>query len=311
VCLFQPRLFQPRLVEPGLFQPGLVEPGLFDPAGIGAARIQIGRSVDRGIAEQHALLELLELGTGVEAELVGELLPDAAVGGESVALPPTAVQRGDQQRPKPLPQRVSGDQRLELPDHLGGGAEVDAGRKAVLNQPEPDFFQPRPMRQQPLAIAGIAEDLPAEQRQGPGARLRCRSGICCSGISRAPLFRDGSRHLHHDKGVDSTGIDLEGVPASTAGQHGVLSEGPTEDGCLGLQRVSCGDARPGAPEILDQPVGSNGDTGLEGESDQQLSGLAGRQRNPNSVATEFGGSEHRDGEHSGLIVGADPGIAAI
>jgi|GEM_PF-4010616 len=273
---------------------------------MGAAGIEIDRAIECGIAEQHPLLQLLKLGTRVEAQLVGELLPDAAVGGEGVALPPAAVQRGDQQRPQPFPQRVLDDQRLELPDHLRGGAEVDARREAVLHQPEPDFFQTRPVRQQPLAVAGIREDLPAEQCQRPRARLGCGPGI-----PGAALCVGGGRHLHHDDGVDGTGVDLQGVAAAAAGQHRGIAEGAAEDGCLGLQGVSGGGVHVGAPEILDQPIRPNGDAGVEGKPDQQLAGLPGRQRNPRTVATEFGGTEHRDGEHSALILKADVRNAAI
>ena len=66
------------------------------------------------------------------------------VGGQRVGLPPGPVERRDQQRPQPLPQRVRGDERLEL----GRPARPPAPRStraasSVLDRPQPGLLQPR------------------------------------------------------------------------------------------------------------------------------------------------------------------------
>ncbi len=80
--------------------------------------------VEVGILAQDRLLEALELGRGIDAELVDERLAGPAVGVERIRLPAAPVEREHQQADGPLPQRMLGDERLELADHLGRAAEL-------------------------------------------------------------------------------------------------------------------------------------------------------------------------------------------
>ncbi len=77
--------------------------------------------------DQDLLLELLQLRSGVEAELVGQAVADPLVGGQRVGLAAVPVQRGDQQHPQALLERVGGDGRFQLADHVTGLAEPRAG----------------------------------------------------------------------------------------------------------------------------------------------------------------------------------------
>ena len=79
-----------------------------------------GRFVRRvGLRLQHRHVRLLKLGRRRDAELVGELLADALVGGERVGLAPGGEQRGDQAGGQPLVKRVLGGERLQLRDVTG------------------------------------------------------------------------------------------------------------------------------------------------------------------------------------------------
>ena len=83
---------------------------------------------------QDLLLELLKLGSGFEAELVGELGPDALVGGEGIGLAPRPVQRGDEQLPQTLLERVGRHRRFQLTDHLSEFAEMQPGGELGFEQ---------------------------------------------------------------------------------------------------------------------------------------------------------------------------------
>ncbi len=66
--------------------------------------------VERGVVPEDLYLQCGELRPGVDAELVGERPGDPAVGRQRVGLPPGPVQRGDQQPPQPLAERVDRDE---------------------------------------------------------------------------------------------------------------------------------------------------------------------------------------------------------
>ena len=89
---------------------------------------------EAAVVLEDLLLQRLQLRAGVEPELLGQVLPDAAVGGQRVRLPAGAVEHSDQQRPQPLAQRVFADQRLQVTDQLATGALVHARREVLLRQ---------------------------------------------------------------------------------------------------------------------------------------------------------------------------------
>ncbi len=88
---------------------------------------------ERGVLSEDRGLELLELGAGLETELLGERRARRAIRGERVGLTPRAVEREHQQLAQPLPQRELADERLQLRDHVGGGAQLDFGRDPLLD----------------------------------------------------------------------------------------------------------------------------------------------------------------------------------
>ena len=85
------------------------------------------------------LLELLQLPSGVEAELVGQPVPDPLVRRQRVGLAAVAVQGDHQQRPQALAQRMLADERFELADHLARGTEIEPRRELILDETETDL----------------------------------------------------------------------------------------------------------------------------------------------------------------------------
>jgi hypothetical protein len=98
-----------------------------------------GGQVELLVVPQDRLLELLQLGGRIDAELVDERLPRLAVGLERLCLPPCAVERQHQLSTQPFSQRMLGDQGFELADELSippeielRGDQVFAGRRPAL-----------------------------------------------------------------------------------------------------------------------------------------------------------------------------------
>ncbi len=129
---------------------------------------------------EHLPLQRRQLGAGVDAQLVGEQPGDPAVRGQRVGLPARPVQRRDQQRPQPFPQRMDRDQRLQLADELAGRAEREPCGEPVLGQPQPGLVEPHPVRRHPVGRPRGGQDLGAEQREprpaGRGGRGRVARG---------------------------------------------------------------------------------------------------------------------------------------
>ena len=102
--------------------------------------------IERRVVDQDLLLELLQLRAGFEAELVGQPIADPLVRGQGVGLAAAAVERGDQQHPQALLERVGGDRRFQLADHVTGLTELSTGREPRLDQ-----LQSAPLRVAPGA----------------------------------------------------------------------------------------------------------------------------------------------------------------
>ena len=84
--------------------------------------------------DQDLVLELLQLTSRVEAELVDQPVPGSLVRRQGIGLAAVAVQGDHQQRPQALAQRMLTDEPFELADHLARGAEVEPCRELVLDQ---------------------------------------------------------------------------------------------------------------------------------------------------------------------------------
>ena len=130
------------------------------------------------------MLELLQLPSRVEAELVGQPVPDPLVRRQRIGLAAVAVQGDHQQRPQALAQRMHADEPFELADHLARGAEIEPRRELILDETETDLPEAGTVRDDPVAITGGGEDVAAlEHGQRRRARLQS-SGRVASAAKR-------------------------------------------------------------------------------------------------------------------------------
>src|SRR5439155_23375392 len=84
-------------------QPSLADPQTFST-----------RRVEARVMLQDPPLELVELGAGLEAELIREPLPGCSQSGQRVGLTAGSVERKHQLTQEPLPQRMLTGEALEL-----------------------------------------------------------------------------------------------------------------------------------------------------------------------------------------------------
>ena len=207
--------------------------------------------------------------TWFEPELLGERLSYACVGAQRVGLAAAAVQRSDQRGPQPLAQRVPADERFELGDDLSAAPEIEPRRELVLDEPEPSLLEPDTVRGDPLAVAGVGEDITVEHRQRRGAPVERRRRIATGPQSR----RLGGQAEHVER-VDRAGLDVQHVPGSRPGQERPVAERPAQPRHLQLQRVAVHAHGLLGPQVLDQPLRTDHDARVERQPDQQLGRLA-------------------------------------
>ena len=119
------------------------------------------------------MVRALQLGPGLDAELVDESLPRPRVLGQRLGLAAVAVEREQQLRAEALAQRFVRDEYLQLRDELGVPAERKIGVDARLERHEPQLGEPRAVD---LGLAAPQRKRVA-QAVGGGVRLRGARGL--------------------------------------------------------------------------------------------------------------------------------------
>ncbi|WSG37087.1 hypothetical protein OHA72_37575 [Dactylosporangium sp. NBC_01737] len=94
------------------------------------------------LAAQDALVQLLQLLAGLDAQLVGEDRPHVVVFGEHVGLPAQPQIALHEHQPQPLPQRVAAGQPEQLTDEVGVLAQLQQDLRPVLHRDQPQLTQP-------------------------------------------------------------------------------------------------------------------------------------------------------------------------
>ena len=175
------------------------------------------------------MLEVAELGSGFEPQLVDEQRADACARRQRVRLAPGLVEPGDQQGPEPLLIRMRLDRGLEVGEHTRVSRSL-TGREQRLEQREPSRAQPDTMGDRP--IPGRRERVVAELRKAGGRTLRGTFEITCI----EALLR-GDRIVEHRMHVDRRGIDVEPVAVARADNERTVAERLAQLRDLRLQGV--------------------------------------------------------------------------
>lgn len=111
--------------------------------GLRGGRRELGQG---RVGLEDALLEFLEAGARVDAQLVGEQAARVRVDGERLRLAAAAVQGQHQQLAQAFAQRVRRGQRRQFRDRLGVTALVEVHVEAGFEELEPPFAETDPLR---------------------------------------------------------------------------------------------------------------------------------------------------------------------
>ena len=216
-----------------------------EPAG-GGGRRRCGR-VELGVLTQDRLLELAQLATGLDPELVHERAARVLVGAERLGLAPRAVQRAHVLAAQALAQRVLGDQRLEL-GHDVAAPERQVGLDAIRDRLQAQLLEPLGRRLCERDEREVGQGRPAPQRQGGAERLR-RPGGRARGKRRVALVDVALEAVE----VARVGLDLQHV-AGRAGDEHAGHEHLAQGGHVDLDELGRGGRRPLAPQLVHDPV---------------------------------------------------------
>ena len=104
------------------------------------------RRREPGFVAQDLRLESLELGAGLDSELVDEAGARVLVHLQRFGLPARAIQREHQLPAERLAKRMLAYERLELTDDVAVPAELEVGVDPLLEGDEPQLLEPPDLR---------------------------------------------------------------------------------------------------------------------------------------------------------------------
>ena len=127
-------------------------------------RPQLGRlDRKRRILLEDRLLQLLQGGARLEAELVPHRLAHPPKHLERRGLPIAPIEGEHQLPAEPLAARVLRDQRLELGNEIAMAAELQVGLDPILERRQPQLLQPRHLRLRERLVPHVLVGRPAPQ----------------------------------------------------------------------------------------------------------------------------------------------------
>jgi hypothetical protein len=153
------------------------------PADRGATRVV--RRVQRTVLGEDGGLQLPELMTRFEPELVAQDVATVLEDAQRVGLPAGPVQREHQQAPQPLAQRMRRDELLELDDHTLVPTERELEVEPLLDHGEPQLGQSGDGRGRELLVREVGEGIAPPQRIRLGQQ-RDRAARITVGGGRRP-----------------------------------------------------------------------------------------------------------------------------
>ena len=109
--------------------------------GAASARALLSGHHKRGVLDEDPLLELAEVGPGLEAQLVRERRSCVPVDGERIRLAARTIEREHELTSDALAVRMPADELLELSDELRMAAECEIGVDPVLGRRQAELVE--------------------------------------------------------------------------------------------------------------------------------------------------------------------------
>ena len=200
-----------------------------DPAaGAGRAR----RVCQRPVASEDGLVQRAQLGSRVDAKLVGQQTPYALVRPQRVGLPATPVQSGHQLRPERLSQRVPVGQDPQFGHELGMPAERKVRLDLPVERVQALFGQPCDRVAVQRLRGHVGQRLAAPLRQRLAQDRRLRVAVSPVGRLAGPLQQQSK-----PADIDVTLGHCDHVPFTTALDQLAAAEQLAQPGDVGLDNL--------------------------------------------------------------------------
>ena len=235
--------------------------------GCGGRRGGRGRGVEPGGPGAHGLLQPLELGTGLDAEVLDEGGPGHPGDVERLGLPARPVQGQHELGLRALAERLLGDQGAQLVEDVGVAAELELGVDPVDAGADAQLLQPGP---------GDVEDVAGQPAERLAAPQRQRGGEPVRGGLVVPRRHGGARRGQaglEPGGVQGARRDVQHVAGPPGDQQvaaaGDLGQGPAQLVDQEVQGLPGRGGRRALPEGVDQPVQVDDPVGFQQQHAEQ------------------------------------------
>ena len=190
-------------------------------------------------------MELSQRAPGLDAELVDERPARGLVRLERLGLAAAAVQRKHQPAVHALPERLLGDEHLELAHDVGVVAGGEIGVKPPLDRDEPQLLQPGERALGERLVGEVGQRRPSPQRERLAQRLGREPRVGVSGL--------GQQRLEPCE-IDLGRVGLQHVPG-LARDDPVLAELAAQAGDVHMDALGDRGRWRLAPQVVDQALG--------------------------------------------------------
>ena len=213
------------------------------------SRPHVGRlDGERRIVPENRLLQLLQFGSRLEAELVLHRLACPPKRLERRLLPIAPVEGEHQLPAEPLAATVLRDQRLELGNKIAMAAERQVGVDPVLERGQPQFLQPGRLGLRERFVLNVLVRRAAPQLERLAKARRRRIGVPLLQLRPAAC-----RQQLESFEIQLAGLEAQSIPGPLE-RDPLWAQGPAQRVHVHLEGVRSAGGRPLTPERVDQPV---------------------------------------------------------
>ena len=231
----------------------------FDDLSLLVRRRRVVGHTQAGLVPQDLRLDLLELGAGLDPELVDEAGACILVHLQGLGLPARTIQREHQLSAEGLSERMLGDEGFELADHIALASELEVGVDPLAADDEPQLLEASDLCLREVVECELGQSGTAPEVEGGLKPV-------------ASLFR-GKSPCVRERTLEASRIDLirlhpEQV-ARRAGDEDVCAQRATQASDRVLERCGRGLRRLLTPQQVDQAVGCDDVSGVEHEDGEE------------------------------------------
>ena len=205
-----------------------------------------------------------EVWTRVGAQLVGQRAAGVFERGQRVGRPSRGGERADELRARTFPQRLRGDGLPQLGEDVLGPPERQPGLDVIVRRVGPQLLEPGGLGGGERRVGQVGERRPAPQRHRiaeNGRRPRVLAVLQQRTAFARKGFEGGCVHFVR--------FDDQPVPGGGELDRCQVLQRRPQPGDLRLQGVRGAVRRVFAVHAVDQPLGRDESTGLQGEQRQQ------------------------------------------